>query len=278
MSKHRSDDEYQFPSEEYTTISQSDTAHDAEDVAAEDSVTAEENEQPASPQKPGLLQRFPFLTNKRIMVPAGLIILVSLGLYFFNDHKTTRVVASSTSTQPVTQPTAPVSKPTTETPNNSAAMMASEMNSQLTGLMETVHNNQAQIDELRQRVMELTTVLQQHNQSNGNDSQMLGQVARQLESIQGQLSVLHVHQAALEQHFKPKAHPKVAAVKPKPIVYHIEAIEPGRAWLQDQHHHSQTVRVGNKLPQYGIVIGIDSDQGVVLTSSGKVIHYGANDS
>ena len=64
--------------------------------------------------------------------------------------------------------------------------------------------------------------------------------------------------------------------KVKPIVFDLRAIVPGRAWVEDDLGRSRTVKIGDKLPQYGFVKAIDSERGVVLTTSGKVITFSDN--
>lgn len=64
--------------------------------------------------------------------------------------------------------------------------------------------------------------------------------------------------------------------KPQKVVYHIKAIVPGRAWLEDSSGRTISVRVGNRLNN-SRVEWISSLQGVVTLSSGEIIQYGAND-
>lgn len=56
--------------------------------------------------------------------------------------------------------------------------------------------------------------------------------------------------------------------------YHVEAVVPGRAWLKDQNGTTITVGKGDQIRGYGYVTYIDSENGLVVTSSGIVVRYG----
>ena len=58
--------------------------------------------------------------------------------------------------------------------------------------------------------------------------------------------------------------------------YFVKAVIPGRAWLYAADGTSITVTVGDSVPGYGKVIGIDPFSGVVSTSSGIKVHYGVS--
>jgi intracellular multiplication protein IcmG len=65
---------------------------------------------------------------------------------------------------------------------------------------------------------------------------------------------------------------KIPAVKPK-ILYTISAIIHGRAWLESKDGASITVKHGDIIPEYGEIKLIEPEQGIVVTSSGKVITF-----
>jgi intracellular multiplication protein IcmG len=64
----------------------------------------------------------------------------------------------------------------------------------------------------------------------------------------------------------------------KRMVYYIQAVIPGRAWLIGSNGSTLTVREGTKVAGYGVVKLIDSMQGRILTSSGQVIKFSQEDS
>ena len=73
------------------------------------------------------------------------------------------------------------------------------------------------------------------------------------------------------------AHKPIKPLLPAPV-YYLQAVLPGRAWLQSSLGQTQTVRVGDLLRGYGAVTAINAEKGVVQTSSGKRIEYGRDDS
>ena len=61
-------------------------------------------------------------------------------------------------------------------------------------------------------------------------------------------------------------------------MYHLKALIPGRAWIQTKGGAMTTVTIGDRLPGYGNIQMISTDQGIVTTSSGAIISYGPKDS
>jgi hypothetical protein len=57
--------------------------------------------------------------------------------------------------------------------------------------------------------------------------------------------------------------------------YRIKAVISGRAWLEDRNGQNITVKVGDKLPTYGRITEIKPIEGIVNTSSGRVISFEA---
>jgi intracellular multiplication protein IcmG len=70
--------------------------------------------------------------------------------------------------------------------------------------------------------------------------------------------------------------PKAMLAKPivKRTSYFVEAVVPGRAWLQTSNGRTVTVTIGERLNGYGLVTLIDPYTGNVKTSSGAMIRYG----
>lgn len=60
--------------------------------------------------------------------------------------------------------------------------------------------------------------------------------------------------------------------------YFIQAIIPGRAWLEDSSGKTITVTYGDAVPGLGKVTKIDPENGIVVTSAGVKIMYGINES
>ena len=62
------------------------------------------------------------------------------------------------------------------------------------------------------------------------------------------------------------------------MLYYIQAVIPGRAWLIATNGSTLTVREGSTIPGYGIVRKIDPNLGKVFMSTGKVIRFSQLDS
>ncbi|KTC83922.1 type IVB secretion system protein IcmG/DotF [Legionella cincinnatiensis] len=128
----------------------------------------------------------------------------------------------------------------------------SSVNQQVSNVNNNVNALSAQISKLNQVISDLSN-----------------QVAKQSEEIN-----------VLMERTKPKLIKRVIHVQPSApqIIYYINAVIPGRAWLIGTNGSTLTIREGSKIEGYGVVKLIDSLQGRVLTSSGRVIRFSQDDS
>ncbi|TAL58982.1 MAG: type IV secretion protein IcmG [Legionella sp.] len=120
------------------------------------------------------------------------------------------------------------------------------------------------------------------NTVNNNISSLNTQVTKMnqlIEDLTAQLAKQSDEINQLRVRAKPKAvyrGPRRAHVAA--VMYYVQAVIPGRAWLIGTNGSTLTVREGTRIPGYGVVKLIDSIQGQVLTSSGRVIRYSQEDS
>lgn len=128
----------------------------------------------------------------------------------------------------------------------------SSMNEQVGNVNNNVNNLTSQISRLNQTITDLTT-----------------QLSKQSEEIN-----------VLMERTKPK--PIRRAMPPRQFhqanIYYINAVIPGRAWLIGTNGSTLTIREGTKIAGYGVVKLIDSMEGRILTSSGRVIRFSQEDS
>ena len=129
---------------------------------------------------------------------------------------------------------------------------------------------------------EVSSVGQQVGAVNNNINNLNAQIAN-LNQVIGNLSTQVAKQSAeinmIMAHYKPKPVKRVMPqARAARIVYYIQAVIPGRAWLIGSNGSTLTVREGAKIAGYGVVKLIDSMQGRVLTSSGQVIRFSQEDS
>ncbi|MGC1182507.1 type IVB secretion system protein IcmG/DotF [Legionella sp.] len=233
------------------------------------------------PQPSGLEPKPPKKDVKRNAIIAVCIILFVMVLYkvlggFFSGKSNTvakgsipsapiNVGESQVQSQPVQaeiQPIQPIVQKndlvlarkvdSIETNQQNIQSQVSSMNEQAANINNNINNLSTQINKLNQTITDLTT-----------------QLNRQSEEI----SVL------------------MDRTKPKPIrrmtrsyhqnqasIYYINAVIPGRAWLINTNGSTLTVREGTKIAGYGVVKLIDSIEGRILTSSGRIIRFSQEDS
>lgn len=129
---------------------------------------------------------------------------------------------------------------------------------------------------------EVSSVKDQLDTVNNNVNNLNEQIAK-LNQVIGDLSNQVVKQSNIIALLMARAQPK--KVKPvhrysmvENINYNVKAVIPGRAWLIGSNGSTLTVRVGTIIHGYGEVKLIDSIQGRVLTSSGRVIRFSQDDS
>jgi intracellular multiplication protein IcmG len=138
-----------------------------------------------------------------------------------------------------------------ETNQQNVQSQVSSMNEQINNINNNLNNLTAQMNKLSQAITDLTT-----------------QLNKQSEEI-----------IVLMERTKPKPR-RIIRLRPyaELNIYYINAVIPGRAWLIGTNGSTLTVREGTKIPGYGVVRLIDSMEGRVLTSSGRVIRFSQEDS
>ncbi len=244
--KNTGDEEYQFPSDEYSVSEE----------GATDATYAEqqgdETEHVAESDTTSLASRFEFLKNKRIVVTVVIVIVAFFGFKLLAP-------SSNKAQQPVRKAAVKVQQ---------TAVPSAQVEGQLGALKQQSLSNQQVIRNLRGEVQSLQHSLGTASNANAQLTQSVQQLAAQVQHLNTQI-----------QADTPKKHAskKKALPAPPKITYNLVAILPGRAWIQNNYGKSTTVRVGDVLKQYGEVESINTSRGLVLTSSGKTIRYGADD-
>lgn len=243
------DEEYQFPHDEYVT-----GLHDEESSPPEE----EAQEQTLIPEAPlgrgvsgGLTSVWS--THKRIITIVGVLVVVSV---VFAVMRATHKPAELPVTPAVPIAAAPAVQP-----------VDPQVIDQLTSLKQDAVTSSAVVRQLQGQVQDLANAL---NQTRANQQQ-----------LNQSLMVLVAQVQQLSTDVKSLAQPKpvkIVPVAPKAppvavITYQIRAVVPGRAWIVSSEGESQSVAVGDAIPQYGVVQSIDADAGVVITTSGKTIKF-----
>lgn len=247
-----SDDRKKMPDDEFQF---SDDNHNAAGYQNKPYVSTE------STANPPLWKR---IFTRRVLIIIGLIIAVVV-IYFFTKPPIEHIHDTHTDV------------------NSSTASLATQnmedANAFERQIMQTEVLLKQQTDELAQRNTEEDDKIAQLQRS-------LLSINRNLADIQQNLAALTSTVQSLQQQVSASQAPhpintKSANVKKKPVntvSYTLKAIVPGRAWIRSSNGRTFTVKVGDPISGYGIVNAIDSSQGIVGTSSGKLIQYGPNDS
>jgi len=250
--KKTSDDEYQFPDDEYVAVAEKSPSvsheHDdvEEDFASVDTESVQQEDSTPFDKLKALAERFPALQNKRVWLVVGIVLFAIIGFKIMGP--------SDNHMQPIKKQAAPVVTPQR---NEQNAML-----NKIDNLSRDVANRQGTVNALQSQLSDLKSSL---NTANSNGIEMKNAVvalAQQVQNLSKQLKEKNI-QAKPQKNASPA------------LVYHLVAMVSGRAWVVGSNGESDSVAVGNKLKNYGTVKAIDVYTGKVITSSGKTITYNA---
>ncbi|GEM_PF-2962306 len=240
-------DEYQFPQDGFADDMLIEASSPEEAVQGEQGFLVEE--QSSSPSALANIWQ----SHKKVIIVAGVVVVVAT---VFGMMRMTHKPAEALPT-PVTQAveTAPVAQP----------IMDPQVADQLTDLRQDSINNTVVIRQLQSQIAQLDNSLSQSRNTQQQLTQSLALLVGQVQELTGKVQELS----------KPKAvKAATPAAKPVPVItYQLRAVVPGRAWIVASDGQSQSISVGDAVPQYGNVQSIDADAGVVITSSGKTIKF-----
>jgi intracellular multiplication protein IcmG len=166
---------------------------------------------------------------------------------------------------------APVA-PVASTPN---ASLDSEFKQKLSALAQNQNVMSANIDSMSHQLSSISTALSDLTTQLTVLNNGMNQLNHQLD-LQAQ-ALAKLEAAQHKKHVVMRSMMDRHAVR-EVITYSIQAAIPGRAWLISNQGNTLTVREGTSIPGYGVVKLIDSKQGRVITSSGRVIRFSQIDS
>lgn len=216
------------------------------------------------------------------LIVVGVVVLLFLTYRFIWPLFSTSTQVVKTTTPPVAQtmpiepiqtqpkpiistttpaPVQPVIQATDDAVKRSVSVI--EINQQ--SLRADVTSLNGQVNGLNRKIDDLSSQMIKLNQTITSLSNQMAQQAQQMSELM----------AAKTQ---PKPIKQVIRHPIPQIRYHIQAVIPGRAWLTGSNGSILTVREGIKVNGYGTVQLIDSMQGRVVTSSGKIIRFSPEDS
>lgn len=208
------------------------------------------------------------------------LVLLSLVFYKFVSsffHKKDEIVKVAEQVVPVTpvQTEAPVAPVTPPVPP--AATIApsdlSDLNQKLANLSDSQQNLLSQMNGLTGQLNLVNSNINSLNSKLTEISQNLSALSGRVAQQSSELSSWIEEQTRKKQVKIVKPH----RVKPR-MIFSIQAIIPGRAWLIAQNGSTLTVREGSTVPGYGSVKLIDPNQGRVVMSTGQIIRFSQQDS
>ena len=122
----------------------------------------------------------------------------------------------------------------------------------------------------------LTQQLQTLEKNNQLLANQLAEVSAQLVQVTSAMNNLN---NKVDNIAKQPVTPAVATAKALPKLvtdqrYYVEAVVPGRAWIQTDNGETITVTIGEEIKGLGNVVSIEPATGEVVTTSGEIIKYG----
>ncbi|KTD05940.1 Component of the Dot/Icm secretion system [Legionella gratiana] len=229
--------------------------------------------------------------KRNALIAVGVVVFIMLmykfiGGMFFGKTNNVPTDASITPAPvaEVTPPPQPQQPPQTEIPQEPIQPIQPQIQQPVVQESKELQQKVASIEATQQTVQsEVSSVNQQVGNVNNNVNALSAQITK-LNQVISELSNQVAKQSeeinVLMERTKPKLIKRIIHVQPAApqIIYYINAVIPGRAWLIGTNGSTLTVREGSKIEGYGVVKLIDSLEGRVLTSSGRVIRFSQEDS
>lgn len=147
----------------------------------------------------------------------------------------------------------------------------SELTQKVTSLESEQQNLRVQIEALNNQLTTMSASVAQMVSQVSTLNQNFTNLLVRMEDQEKKLSIITLRS-------KPRLVRKHLVITAPPPTYYIQAVIPGRAWLIAQNGSTITVREGTPVAGYGVVKLIDSKQGKIITSSGRVIRFSQQDS
>lgn len=234
----------------------------------------------------------PVNVRRNAMIVIGLFLAVVIVWKFvgllFSGSKSTDVaspmdvasapVSAPPVVQPV-QPATPLPTPVTSQPLPTAVSVAPapdsalvrDVNQKLSALELGQNSTRQEVSAVTGQLESIGTNMQKLTAHAAAMQKMIESLAATVEEQSREIAVLTARTA-------PKVRPVAKTPSAPRVVYYIQAVIPGRAWLVSSTGNTLTVREGTPIPGLGVVRLIDAQQGRVVLSSGQVIRFSQQDS
>jgi len=212
------------------------------------------------------------IIRKSLMVGGGLVTLIVLYKLF-----TTLFVTkpAETDLKPVTRPipeAQPFVEPTKAVTDAKDEKLV-EFETKINAFSVSNQNTQDRVGNLNNQVQSLSSDVSRLNQQLETLNQSLQRTQAMIQSQSQEIARLLAKSSQPRQIQRPLLRKPVIRVS-----YAIQAVIPGRAWLIGSNGSTITVRDGSVIPGYGRIKMIDSVQGKIYTTSGRMIEFSPQDS
>jgi intracellular multiplication protein IcmG len=260
------DDEYQF-----------------DDLDTMDSKSLNEKEEASEDIAPKQQSQGRTNVRRNALIVVGLVALLMLGYKFIGSFFSTKTKTSQEiPSVPVTTTPAPVTSVTPvpqqpEPPVQTSQVVpppsvdTTEINQKLSSLEASQQDVRLNVNSVNNKLGVINTSVSELTEKIANLNRMLSDLAAKLDQQSHEIILL-------TEKAKPKPVRRVFIKSAPRLMYFIQAIIPGRAWLIATNGSTITVREGTRIAGFGVVKLIDPIQGRVLTSSGQIIRFSQRDS
>ncbi len=206
--------------------------------------------------------------RRYVLIGIGLIFVVFIVYKLLGAFFTPKQVKNLTATPVAEQPVAPTITQVAPTSQPGQPTDTGSLVGQKLQQLEA-HNadSKTAVTELNSSVAQLQSSIQTLDSRISDMSNSMNTLTQEVERQKIQLDALKTAEKPVK---KPAYHYSAPA---KPIVYFINAVIPGRAWLKNSKGATITVNEGSQIPGFGRVKKIDAYKETVTTSSGKVIKF-----
>lgn len=263
------EEEYRYPEEEYVQSNSEPQMQYEESGSGDDSA---ERATSGGGSAGGVMERIQPLIKNRIVI-AILIVIVLFILFriFMSHHGSTKKTTASVRPAPaVSQPnnTLASNQLTTQLAQQAASQSAtsSQLESEVNSIDNKVSSNTSSINQIQSQLNSLQNSIDGIANNRGNVNDAISQLALEVKKLAADIKKNKVAEK-----------PAPAAPMIPPVTYYLRAVVPGRAWIYGTNKRSASITVGDRVKQYGRVLAINAQEGMVVTSSGKVIEFSSAD-
>jgi intracellular multiplication protein IcmG len=222
--------------------------------------------------------------NKRIITLAGGVVVIWVLSFILENvfGNSDKIVEKATSSEDIKQATNELTS-TAAVANNDAEDIKSLASNDSSMAADPVAESASINNDLADSLAKHTATIQSLQDIVDVNKIQLNQLSNQMAYVADQVSSVTAANAdvtdkvaTIEANIKAKAEAAKKVVQPKLENYYIKALISGRAWLVGPDKEYITVIVGDKLKDYGNIVDINPDQGMITTSSGRAIRFASH--